>query len=175
MKSHDTTAYLPRAGGQRITRRIEILLKIFESEDPFGKRLLQMLKEEVTAAVSDKETTIMVNAHKREWIEKLSIDSIHMKEGYTFQKSVWLHLLEKVSPIVSRIIEFCDVDSGLDLVEEGAASEWAREVFLEVLALARKAGDGFISLSDLRSNLGRISSNLTGFATEYWTNWSKLD
>ena len=69
-----------------------------------------MLKEEVTAAVSDKETTIMVNAHKREWIEKLSIDSIHMKEGYTFQKSVWLHLLEKVSPIVSRIIEFCDVD-----------------------------------------------------------------
>ena len=65
--------------------------------------------------------------------------------------------------------------SGLDLVEEGAASEWAREVFLEVLALARKAGDGFISLSDLRSNLGRISSNLTGFATEYWTNWSKLD
>ena len=54
-------------------------------------------KDEVTAAVTDKETLIMVNAHKREWIEKLSIDSIHMKEGYTFQKSVWLHLLEKVS------------------------------------------------------------------------------
>ena len=133
-----------RAGGQRITRRIEILLKIFESEDPFGARLLALLKAEVTAAVSDRETQILVNAHKREWIEKLSIDSIHMKEGYTFQKSVWLHLLEKVSPIVSRIVEFCDVDSGLDLVEEGEASEWAREVFLEVLGCARKAGYAFI-------------------------------
>ena len=42
---------------------------------------------------------------------------------------------------MSRIVEFCDIDSGLDLVEEGAANgEWAREVFLEVLARARKAG-----------------------------------
>ena len=101
----------------------------------------------MTAAVSDRETQILVNAHKREWIEKLSIDSIHMKEGYTFQKSVWLHLLEKVSPIVSRIVEFCDVDSGLDLVEEGEAREWAREVFLEVLGCARKAGYQFNLLS----------------------------
>ena len=72
------------------------MLKIFESggggEDRFGRRLLALLRAEVTAAVADRE---IAHIHKREWIEKLSIDSIHMKEGYTFQKSVWLHLVEK--------------------------------------------------------------------------------
>ena len=72
---------------------------------------------------------MMAAGDKSHWLVNLATRSPRLKEGYTFQKAVWLHLLEKVSPLICNIIRFCDVDGGLDLVEEGGgAGGWVREV-----------------------------------------------
>ena len=59
---------------------------------------------------------------------------------------MWLHLLEKISPLICNIIRFCDVDGGLDLIEEGGggAGGWQGSVFLDVLelTLSKKVGVG---------------------------------
>ena len=48
------------------------------------------------------------------WLANLAIGSVHLKEGNTFVRSIWLHLVDKVSENLSRVLSGCDLFYGLD-------------------------------------------------------------
>jgi hypothetical protein len=64
------------------------------------------------------------------WMADLAISSVHLKEGNTFARSVWLHLVDKVASHLSRVIASCDFDSGLDHVREVG---WSRNLFVQMI------------------------------------------
>ena len=74
-------------------------------------------------------------SHKPErWMSDLAIGSIHLKEGNTFARSVWLHLVDKVSNHLAKVIETCDAFSGLDHVID-KQNTWARTFYIKMMKL----------------------------------------
>ena len=55
-----------------------------------------------------------IQANPEKWLVNMAISSDHLKEGNTFQKSIWLHLATLVTPILKEVIAFCDRNSGLE-------------------------------------------------------------
>ncbi len=68
------------------------------------------------------------------WMSDLAIGSIHLKEGNTFARSVWLHLVDKVSNHLAKVIENCDVFSGLDHVIDEKVT-WTRSFYIKMMQL----------------------------------------
>ena len=72
----------------------------------------------------------------REWmkIEALSQNSI--QAGGTFRHSLWLKIVNVVTPILAELIAFVDVDSNLLLLQETAhgVSHWIGELWLKLFA-----------------------------------------
>ena len=64
----------------------------------------------------------------------LAIGSIHLKEGNTFARSIWLHLVDKVSNHLAKVLETCDVFSGLDHVID-KQNTWARTFYIKMMKL----------------------------------------
>ena len=51
------------------------------------------------------------------WMSNLAIGSMRLKEGNTFARTVWLHLLDNVCGHLAKVIETWDLHCGLDHVE----------------------------------------------------------
>lgn len=104
---------------QRMHKRIDILMELFDTD--FTERVKQKI-----LAVVKTESANKVNQEK--WLVSMAIKSNFLKEGFTFQKSIFLHLSDIVTPVLTNIISFCDADFGLDLLEKG--QEWMKDVFI---------------------------------------------
>ena len=65
------------------------------------------------------------------WMAHLAISSIHLKEGNTFARSVWLHLVDKISHHLAQVIAPCDLFSGFDHLVD--ASGWVRKCYIKIL------------------------------------------
>ena len=65
------------------------------------------------------------------WMAHLAISSIHLKEGNTFARSVWLHLVDQVSQHLAQVIAPCDLFSGLDHLVN--PNDWSRKCYIQML------------------------------------------
>ena len=100
--------------------RIRILL--------FFQEFVLALIEKVVDQLRQNETS-----HQPEkWMADLAISSVHLKEGNTFARSVWLHLVDKVAGHLSRVIATCDFHSGLNHLREVG---WSRNHFVRMINL----------------------------------------
>ena len=52
--------------------------------------------------------------HPEKWMAELAIGSIHLKEGNTFVRSLWLHLVKKISRNCATVLFGCDLFDGLE-------------------------------------------------------------
>jgi len=74
------------------------------------KGFIWTLKEKILTDVKKNEPT-----HQPEkWMADLAIGSVHLKEGNTFVRSLWLHLVKKVSRNFAKVLSGCDLFGGLD-------------------------------------------------------------
>ena len=72
--------------------------------------------------------------HPEKWMSDLAVGSIRLKEGNTFARAVWLHLVDKICVHLSEIVATCDLYSGLDHVQ-GTEQSWIRRVFVEMMPI----------------------------------------
>ena len=66
------------------------------------------------------------------WMAELSISSVHLKEGNTFARSVWLHLVDKVSNHLAKVIATCDLFSGLNHLKSSEVA-WVRKFYIRMM------------------------------------------
>ncbi len=115
---------------QRMQKRVEILVRMADSkckEDQFIETMRML--------VSDVVKKKMVNfPNPDRWLVKMAVSSEFMREGNTFQKAIWLHLSQVVTPILRDIVRFCDLDSGLDFLE--SSKTWILDSFMQLLRLS---------------------------------------
>ena len=104
--------------------RREIKTYIFRFQD-----FISCLCNKVLDLVKEKSTH-----HPEKWMSDLAVGSIRLKEGNTFARAVWLHLVDKICIHLSEIIAACDLYSGLDHVQ-GTEQPWIRRVFVEMMAI----------------------------------------
>ena len=67
------------------------------------------------------------------WMANLAISSVHLKEGNTFARSVWLHLVDKVASHLSKVISTCDLFDGLDYLTEGEM-DWVKKFYIRMMS-----------------------------------------
>ena len=72
------------------------------------------------------------------WMAHLAICSIHLKEGNTFARSVWLHLVDQVSEHLAQVITPCDLFSGLDHLSN--SNDWIRKCYIKMLSVVDLPG-----------------------------------
>ncbi len=120
------------SSSQRMSARLDILIRMMESEGSSDIQYFGAMKDIITAAVENKMRHV---PDPNNWLVKMAIGSDFLREGNTFQKSVWLHLSKFVTDLLKDVIRFCDADDGLDLLE-GENPDWVPRAFLAILPLA---------------------------------------
>jgi hypothetical protein len=74
------------------------------------------------------------STHQTEkWMAKLAISSVHLKEGNTFARSVWLYLVDKIASHLSKVISICDLFDGLDYLADGEIS-WVKKFYVRMMS-----------------------------------------
>ncbi len=121
-----------KQGDNRMQERIEILVGMVDSESDNDVHYFKALRSLILGAIKDNSK----QGHQPEkWLVKIAINSEFLKEGNTFQKAIWLHLADIVTPILTQVISFCDLDCGLNLLTS-SSSDWVSTAFLEMLTLS---------------------------------------
>jgi hypothetical protein len=64
---------------------------------------------------------------------KLAISSVHLKEGNTFARSVWLYLVDEIASHLSQVISICDLFDGLDYLADGEIS-WVKKFYVKMMS-----------------------------------------
>ncbi|CAG0886586.1 unnamed protein product [Cyprideis torosa] len=114
----------------RMQKRVDLLMDLVERrDDNFGQEFLRVLTN-VVIQKTDKKQGLT-----DKWLVRMAINSDHLKEGNTFQRSIWLHLSDLVIPILTEVITFCDVDRGLDIVTSDSSKSpiLLKTSFLDIL------------------------------------------
>ncbi|XP_065826351.1 E3 ubiquitin-protein ligase RNF213-like isoform X2 [Oscarella lobularis] len=72
----------------------------------------------------------------REWMKNEALSQNSIQAGGTFRHSLWLKIVNVVTPILAELIAFVDVDSNLLLLQETAhgVSHWIGELWLKLFA-----------------------------------------
>jgi hypothetical protein len=63
----------------------------------------------------------------------LAISSVHLLEGKTFAKSVWLYLVDTIAHHLSKVIFVCDLFDGLDFLADGEIS-WVKKLYIRMMS-----------------------------------------
>ena len=95
---------------ERLMERIEILLHCFSDYENYFFGVV------TTIILTHMEQSLMLK-DVNSWLSKLALTSKHLKEGNTFQRSIWLDLVEKVTPKMTELIQIGDTDRGLDFLK----------------------------------------------------------
>ena len=85
----------------RSVKRIDKFLGLFRRNVVFKKITLQ----KISRVLEQKEE---ISEDPSAWLFKVSLYSSKLKEGSTFQSSVWFHLQEVISPVLASIISNID-------------------------------------------------------------------
>ena len=93
---------------KRVQTRIDILL------DPIQES--HALLDVFCTILEEKLRTSRTLTDLKAWLVQVSLNSKHLHEGYTFQKSVWLSLSDNITPLLTSLIAICDQDAGLDFL-----------------------------------------------------------
>merc|ERR1719312_773667 len=107
----------------RTVRRIDKFLKAFKSNKVFKKITLSKIVD-----LLKKKESQMNNP--KSWLSEMSIYSTKLKEGSTYQSSVWSHLQDTITPALASLLVQIDSNNNLDTIN--SADRWRRDLFLEI-------------------------------------------
>ena len=107
----------------RTVIRIDKFLEAFKSSKVFKRITLSKIVE-----LLKKKDSQMNNS--KSWLSEMSIYSTKLKEGSTYQSSVWSHLQDTITPALASIMVQIDSNNNLDTVN--SEDKWRRDLFLEL-------------------------------------------
>ena len=107
----------------RAVERIDKFLTMFRKNKMFQRINLQKIVQ-----IFERKDEMMENSTS--WLFKVSLYSSRLKEGSTYQASVWHHLQEVLSPVLAVILATIDCNKNLDVMDTEVA--WRQELFLRV-------------------------------------------
>ena len=107
----------------RSVERIDKFLGLFRRNVAFQKITLQ----KICKMFGKKEET---SEDPTSWLFKVSLYSSKLKEGSTFQSSVWSHLQDVISPVLASIISNLDANKNLDIMD--TKEGWKADLFLQI-------------------------------------------
>ena len=152
------TACLPKAASmipaksssdaKRIQMRINTVMDIVErDEGGFAKALVDVIGAKLTDGIKAKTRE---EEDPDQWLVKMAMQSEHLREGNTFQKSIILYIMDAVTPILGDILTALDCDNALDLISSSSSAtggkrrpKWIEECYLDLFRRVdpRKSGE----------------------------------
>ena len=114
----------------RIIARLHYLVMLTSPEEEARNAdLVKCMREKVVQGVRiDSEK---LSAPKG-WLVRHAKQSVFLKEGNTFQKAIWLHIVDVIKPHLSDTIAFMDIDNCLDLLLPEAEA-WQTDAAIFIL------------------------------------------
>ncbi|KAM4663584.1 E3 ubiquitin-protein ligase RNF213-like [Discoglossus pictus] len=93
----------------RSTRRIEILINLFNRNDSF----LQTLKIRLHGMLKKREEN---SDRANKWIARVASDTDAVQEAGTFRRTLWKHIQGVVTPVLAHILSIVDSDANLEIL-----------------------------------------------------------
>ena len=112
---------------ERSVERIDRFLGLLRKNEIFQKVTQQKVVRLLELKDQQREN-VMDEAN--DWLLKVSLYSQKLKEGSTYQSSVWHHLQDVICPVLAVIISHLDCNRNLDVMYSGDI--WKKDLFLKV-------------------------------------------
>ena len=138
---HAATSRLDDPAGSALeaaNMRLTLLLRLIPEDETSltGVRGFYVeLKRRVIKLLTEREERAG-EENAREWVKNEALSQNSIQAGGTFRHSLWLKIVNVVTPILAELIAFVDVDSNLLLLQETAhgVSHWIGELWLKLFA-----------------------------------------
>ena len=137
------------------SRRIHILMQLLPGDSlldvPTCDQFFKQLKHQVIRLLQEQESH-QESTSATAWVrnEALSYSSLH--KGGTFCRTLWLRIVDTVTPVLSKIIAFVDRNHNLMLLEEVAAGSrsWLTDLWLNIFNSSLISGHDYDFLSPVQ-------------------------
>ncbi|XP_065826355.1 E3 ubiquitin-protein ligase RNF213-like isoform X3 [Oscarella lobularis] len=138
---HAATSRLDDPAGSALeaaNMRLTLLLRLIPEDETSltGVRgfYVELKRRVIKLLIEREERAGEENA--REWVKNEALSQNSIQAGGTFRHSLWLKIVNVVTPILAELIAFVDVDSNLLLLQETAhgVSHWIGELWLKLFA-----------------------------------------
>ena len=156
-------------------RIIDILLRLVPTTDSSNllesKRFSTELVRQIKHFLEERNSRMEGGAahHFPLWIRREAMSFTNIQAGGTFKRTLWLRIVNTVTPILAELIAIIDCNSNLDLLQRcfTNAGDWITELWLDIFC-----GSYFDQLNlhydDLLSNpynetRHRVTAQATGF------------
>eukprot|EP00118_Oscarella_pearsei_P024117 m.299141 g.299141 ORF g.299141 m.299141 type:complete len:999 (+) comp40786_c0_seq43:168-3164(+) len=135
-----------------VNKRLSILLRLIPEDETSCtgvQRFYVELKRRAVKLLAEREERAG-EENAREWVKNEALSHNSIQAGGTFRQSLWLKIVNVVTPILAELIAFIDVDSNLALLKEAAldASSWLSDFWLKIFSsrlLSQLHYDDFLS------------------------------
>eukprot|EP00118_Oscarella_pearsei_P024118 m.299185 g.299185 ORF g.299185 m.299185 type:complete len:1371 (+) comp40786_c0_seq51:168-4280(+) len=135
-----------------VNKRLSILLRLIPEDETSCtgvQRFYVELKRRAVKLLAEREERAG-EENAREWVKNEALSHNSIQAGGTFRQSLWLKIVNVVTPILAELIAFIDVDSNLALLREAAldGSSWLSDLWLKVFSSRPLHYKDFLSPTD---------------------------
>ncbi|XP_065844224.1 E3 ubiquitin-protein ligase rnf213-alpha-like isoform X2 [Oscarella lobularis] len=113
---------LPGSRQDATNERLDALLFLIPEAEPSPKgvcRFFDELKKKVISLLEERDS-LFRNESDGEWVKNEALNLYSIQAGGTFRHSLWLKIVDVVTPILAELIAFIDADSNLLLLRKMA-------------------------------------------------------
>ena len=160
------------------SKRIHILMQLLPGDSrldvPTCEPFFRQLKHQVIRLLEEQESH-QDSTSATAWVRNEALSHSGLQKGGTFRRTLWLRIVDTVTPVLSKIIAFVDRNHNLKLLEEVAAGSrsWLTDLWLGIFNSSLISGHDYDFLSPVEKAVSQrvrvLSSGLNDhlFSTQF--------